>query len=88
MDAVVKGLSCSRDVEAVCRVCIPPNAICAHHELDADDGYCTRISDVRDEHRTWPEEIGTQSTRERNGSEQTGSESTVDDCALGCHAQP
>ena len=55
MDAVAKRLACSRDVEAVCRVCIPPNAICAYRELDADDGYCTRISDVRDEHRAWPE---------------------------------
>ena len=51
MGAVAKWLACSRDVEAVLRVCIPPNAICAHRERDADDGYCTRISDVRDEHR-------------------------------------
>ena len=51
MDAVAKWLACSRDVEAVLRVCTPPNAICAHRERDADDGYCTRISDVRDDHR-------------------------------------
>ena len=82
MDAVAKRLACSRDVEAVSRVCIPPNAICAHRELDADDGYCTRISDVRNEHCPWPEEIETKPTREWNGSEQTGSELTVDDCAL------
>ena len=50
MDAVAKRLACSRDVEAVFRVCIPPNAICANRERDAYDGYCTRISDVRDEH--------------------------------------
>ena len=51
MDAVAKRLACSRDVEAGFRVCIPPNVICAHRERDADDGYCTRISDVRDELR-------------------------------------
>ena len=50
MDAGAKRLAYSRDVEAVCRVCIP-NAIRAHRDRDADDGYCTRISDVRDEHR-------------------------------------
>ena len=55
MDAVAKRLACSRDVEAVCRVCT--NAICAHRE--PDDGYCTRESDVRDEHRAWLEEIRT-----------------------------
>ena len=90
MDAVAKRLACSRDVEAVCRVCIPPNAICAHRERDADDDYCTRTRDVQDEYCAWPwpQEIGTKPTRERNGSEQTGSESTVDDCSLGCHEQP
>ena len=59
MDAVAKRLACSRDVDAVCRVSIPPNAIYARRELDTNDGYCTRISDVRDEHRAWPEEIRT-----------------------------
>ena len=58
MDAVAKRLACSRDVEAVCRVCTSSNAICAHRELDADDDYCTRESDVRDEHRAWPEDAG------------------------------
>ena len=45
------------------------DAIHAHSESDTDDGYCTRISDIRDEHWVWPEEIGTKPTRERNGSE-------------------
>ena len=45
MDAVAKWLACSRDVEAVCKVCIQPNAICAHREPDTDNGCYTRISD-------------------------------------------
>ena len=62
MDAGAKRLACSRDVEAVCRVCIP-NAIRAHRDRDADDGYCTRISDVRDEHWAWPEDRDKAHTR-------------------------
>ena len=52
MDAVAQWLACSRDVGAVCRVYISPTHIV---EPDTDDGYYTRISDVRDEHRAWPE---------------------------------